>query len=157
MGLLYSSTGFVLQQCAYNNCVLHFSRIIEHKDLTIDDLIYTGEDKENDNPLMIAAKLRNKEIITTVFRSAKFKHSDNSKLCGELIHARNKDNQTLLAMVALQGIIFILFHQVERRLVSKSFSPSLQKLIREKVLFAGASFEGLSILELDYRFSNFSL
>ena len=106
MGLLYSSTGFVLQQCAYNNCVLHFSRIIEHKDLTIDDLIYTGEDKENDNPLMIAAKLRNKEIITTVFRSAKFKHSDNSKLCGELIHARNKDNQTLLAMVALQGIIF---------------------------------------------------
>ena len=111
MGLLYSSTGFVLQQCAYNNCVLHFSRIIEHKDLTIDDLIYTGEDKENDNPLMIAAKLRNKEIITTVFRSAKFKHSDNSKLCGELIHARNKDNQTLLAMVALQGIIFFIIFQ----------------------------------------------
>ena len=102
-----SSTGYVLQQCAYNNCLDHFSKIVENKDLTVDDLMYGDQGGEEntmrDNPLMIAAKQRHKDIVTSVLRSPKFQQSDNNNFLSELLHQKNEHNQTLLAMVALQG------------------------------------------------------
>ena len=103
---LYKHPGFVLQQCAYNNCLNHFAKIIENPNLTKDDLCY-NDDVVGDNPIMIAAKLRHKDLVSSILRSNKFQLTDNNEFLAELVHTRNAANQTLLAMVALQGILFL--------------------------------------------------
>jgi len=52
---------------------------------------------------MIAAKLRHKDLVSSVLRSNRFDGSDDIDFLAELIHSRNGSGQTLLAMVALQG------------------------------------------------------
>ena len=118
---LSSPSGYVLQQCAFNNCQDHFFKIINNYDLTVDDMMYneTGgdENKMMDNPLMIAAKQRHKDILTSVLRCPKFQMSEitsshkTESSVDELLHQRNADDQTLLAMVALQGsyLVHIFF------------------------------------------------
>ena len=51
---------------------------------------------------MIAAKLRHKDLVSDVLRSQKFVRMDPPFL-ENFIHSRNKYDQTLLHMVALQG------------------------------------------------------
>ena len=99
---LYQHPGFVLQQCAYNNSLNHFSMLIENPNLTKEDLCYK-DDELGDNPIMIAAKLRHKDLVSSILRSNRFTNSDNNDFLGQLIHTRNNAGQTLLAMVALQG------------------------------------------------------
>ena len=62
-----------------------------------------SDDKTGDNPIMIAAKLRHKDLVSSVLRSSRFDGSDDIDFLSELIHSRNASGQTLLAMVALQG------------------------------------------------------
>ena len=57
---------------------------------------------EGDNPVMIAAKLRHKDLVSDVLRSSKFVNTEPTYL-EQFIHSRNKYGQTLLHMVALQG------------------------------------------------------
>ncbi len=52
---------------------------------------------------MIAAKLRHKDLVSSVLRSTRFDGSDDIDFLAELVHSRNASGQTLLAMVALQG------------------------------------------------------
>ena len=52
---------------------------------------------------MIAAKLRHKDLVSSVLRSTRFDGNDDMDFLAELIHSRNASGQTLLAMVALQG------------------------------------------------------
>ena len=61
------------------------------------------DEDTGDNPIMIAAKLRHKDLVSSVLRSARFDGSDDMDFLAELIHSRNNSGQTLLAMVALQG------------------------------------------------------
>ena len=53
---------------------------------------------------MIAAKLRHKDLVSSILRSNKFENSDE-ELLGQLIHSKNKSGDTLLHTVALQGIL----------------------------------------------------
>jgi hypothetical protein len=99
---LYRQPGFVLQQCAYVNNETHFCKIAENPNLCEDDVQYRC-DKTGDNPIMIAAKLRHKDLVCAVLRSPKFANSDGGDLLRNVVHARNNTGQTLLAMVALQG------------------------------------------------------
>ena len=55
-----------------------------------------------DNPVMIAAKLRHKDLVSDVLRCSKLVNT-NSDYLQTFIHSRNKSGQTLLHMVALQG------------------------------------------------------
>ena len=66
-------------------------------------LFVVSDDETGDNPIMIAAKLRHKDLVSSVLRSNRFDGSDDIDFLGELIHSRNASGQTLLAMVALQG------------------------------------------------------
>ena len=52
---------------------------------------------------MLAAKLRHKDLVSSVVRSNRFDGTDDMDFLAELIHSRNATGQTLLAMVALQG------------------------------------------------------
>ena len=52
--------------------------------------------------MMIAAKLRHKDLVSDVLRSSKFINTEPAYL-EQFIHSRNKYGQTLLHMVALQG------------------------------------------------------
>ena len=52
--------------------------------------------------MMIAAKLRHKDLVSDVLRSSKFVNTEPTYL-EQFIHSRNKYGQTLLHMVALQG------------------------------------------------------
>ena len=61
------------------------------------------DEDTGDNPIMIAAKLRHKDLVSSVLRSTRFDGSDDMDFLAELIHSRNNSGQTLLAMVALQG------------------------------------------------------
>ena len=72
-----------------------------------------------DNPVMIAAKLRHKDLVSDVLRSQKFVRMDPPFL-ENFIHSRNKYDQTLLHMVALQG------PELEEGLVGTSGSVSLR-------------------------------
>lgn len=101
---LYRHPGFVLQQCAIVNNLPHFSRIIENPNVTEEDVHYRDEDS-GDNPIMIAAKLRHKDLVTSVLRAPRFQNdsADGNEFLRELIHYRNSRGQTLLSMVALQG------------------------------------------------------
>ena len=102
---LYRYPGFVLQQCAYNNSLFHFTKLIENPNLTKDDLCY-NDDELADNPIMIAAKLRHKDLVSSILRSNRFQNTDNNEFLADLIHTKNQSGQTLLAMVALQGNFF---------------------------------------------------
>lgn len=97
---LYRHPGYVLQQCAYVNNLTHFSKIIENPNVTEKDLCY-AEEKSGNNPIVIAAKLRHKDLVSSILRSNKFEGSDNAFL-ETLIHFRNKNGDTLLHTVALQ-------------------------------------------------------
>jgi len=66
-------------------------------------VIFFLDDKTGDNPIMIAAKLRHKDLVSSVLRSTRFDGNDDMDFLAELIHSRNASGQTLLAMVALQG------------------------------------------------------
>ena len=99
--ILYKNPGYILQQCAYVNNMFHFKKIIEHENLSEADLNYQEKETGN-NPLMIAAKMRHKDLLTSILRNPKFDGSDNVVLAN-LIHSRNKNQDTLLHTIALQG------------------------------------------------------
>lgn len=98
---LYRHPGYVLQQCAFANNLTHFSKIIENPAVTETDLCYP-EEKTGNNPIMIAAKLRHKDLVSSILRSNKFEGCENSFL-ESIIHYRNASGDTLLHTVALQG------------------------------------------------------
>ena len=101
---LYLTPGYVLQQCAKINNKAHFNKLINHPNITKEDVFeYTDGSVSGDNPIMIAAKLRHKELVSSVLRSHKFDTKDDNDFLDELVHMRNKEDQTLLAMIALQG------------------------------------------------------
>ena len=81
---------------------MHFGTIIENPEATIADLCYP-EDETGDNPIMIAAKLRHKDVLNSVLRSPKFDENCDRSILEHVIHYRNEHNQTLLHTVALQG------------------------------------------------------
>ena len=110
--LLNRHPGYVLQQCAINNNVTHFTKIIENPNCGLEDLTYSKHDASESNPIMIAAKLRHKDLVSSILRSNKFENSDE-ELLGQLIHSKNKSGDTLLHTVALQGTIYlkILYYQ----------------------------------------------
>lgn len=99
--MLYREPGYVLQQCAHNNNLAHFTKIVENPGITEADLCYPEEATGN-NPIVIAAKLRHKDLVSSILRSNKFEGSDNQFLA-DLIHSRNLSGDTLLHTVALQG------------------------------------------------------
>jgi hypothetical protein len=104
---MYLYPGFVLMQCAYVNNLVHFQKIIENPNVTEEDVQYKDK-ATGDNPIMIAAKLRHKDLVSAVLRSTRFLCIDgvgnvSDNVLSELIHAKNLNDQTLLAMVALQG------------------------------------------------------
>ena len=105
--LLNRHPGYVLQQCAINNNVTHFTKIIENPNCGLEDLTYSKHDASESNPIMIAAKLRHKDLVSSILRSNKFENSDE-ELLGQLIHSKNKSGDTLLHTVALQGTIYVL-------------------------------------------------
>ena len=57
---------------------------------------------KGDNPVMIAAKLRHKDLVSDVLRSSRFEQADDNLFLETFIHSKNKYNQTLLHMVAIQ-------------------------------------------------------
>ncbi|TRY68445.1 hypothetical protein TCAL_06832 [Tigriopus californicus] len=100
---LFVSPGFRLQQCAIINNLVHFTQIVDNPNLTEEDVQYPDQ-SHGDNPLMIAAKLRHKDLISASLRSTKFTTGgEDNAFLREVMHMRNKNQQTLLAMVALQG------------------------------------------------------
>ena len=100
---LFKHPGYRLQQCAYVNNALHFGTIIENPDVTMADLCYP-EDETEDSPIMIAAKLRHKDVLNAFLRSNKFDHENcDTEILEQVIHYRNKLGQSLLHAVALQG------------------------------------------------------
>ena len=100
---LYRHPGFILQQCAYVNNLDHFAKIINNPNLCEEDIHYRDE-ASGDNPIMIAAKLRHKDLVSAVLRSPRFQGDEDGKdFLPNLIHTRNSSGQSLLAMVALQG------------------------------------------------------
>ncbi|CAB4066236.1 ALDH5A1 [Lepeophtheirus salmonis] len=100
---LYKHPGYILRQCALINNLTHWTKILENPELTFDDLKYSEGDDMADNALMIAAKLRHKDLVSAVLRSNRLSEECNTLILSELIHLRNCSGQTLLAMVALQG------------------------------------------------------
>jgi len=98
---MFFETGYILQQCALANNIEHFKMVLESVSCTEDDLLYTDVET-GDNPVMIAAKLRHKDLVSDVLRSQKFMRMEPPFL-ENFIHSRNKYDQTLLHMVALQG------------------------------------------------------
>jgi len=98
---MFFETGYILQQCALANNIDHFKMVLESVSCTEEDLLYTDVET-GDNPVMIAAKLRHKDLVSDVLRSQKFVKMDPPFL-ENFIHSRNKYDQTLLHMVALQG------------------------------------------------------
>ena len=103
---LYKNPGYVLQQCAYYNNNYHFAKILGSSSLLPEHLCYIGDDKFGDNPIMIAARLRHKDLVCSILRSNKFQEGssvENIEFLKELLHMRNYAGDTLLSMVALQG------------------------------------------------------
>ena len=100
---LYRHPGYILQQCAHINNLVHFTKIIENPNVSEEDVQFKDDSKCGDNPIMTAAKLRHKDLVSSVLRSAKFQTNEGNDFLSDLIHTRNNSNQTLLAMVALQG------------------------------------------------------
>ena len=147
---LYKNPGYLLQQCAYYNNIFHFTKIIESPGLTGENLCYVEGDNLGDNPIMIAAKLRHKDLVCAMLRSNKFQEGcveENKAVLNELIHMRNKGNtstgepgDSLLAMVALQGPeleeqkLLILRKEiqihVESRLTHEADQIKLQRCLR---------------------------
>lgn len=140
---LYKNPGYLLQQCAYYNNIFHFTKIIESPGLTGENLCYVGSDSLGDNPIMIAAKLRHKDLVCAMLRSNKFQEGcqeDNKAVLNDLIHMRNKVGDSLLAMVALQGPeleeqkLLILKKEiqlhVESRLTHEADQIKLQRCLR---------------------------
>jgi len=110
---LFHQPGFVLQQCAYVNNQAHFCKIVENPNLSEEDMLYRCE-TTGDNPIMIAAKMRHKDLVSAVLRSPRFLNANgdsssagNVDLLRNVIHSRNYSGQSLLAMVALQGIEYM--------------------------------------------------
>ena len=101
---LFRNPGYVLQQCAYVNNLTHFSKIIENPNVTEKDLCYPEEESGN-NPIMIAAKLRHKDLVSSILRSNKFDGSTENDILTTLIHFKNHNQHSLLHTVALQGKI----------------------------------------------------
>ena len=100
---LFKHPGYRLQQCAYVNNALHFGSIIENPDVTMADLCYP-EEGTKDSPIMIAAKLRHKDVLNAFLRSNKFDYETcDTGLLDQVIHYRNELGQSLLHAVALQG------------------------------------------------------
>ena len=95
--------GYVLQQCAINNNVTHFTKIIENPNCGLEDLTYSKHDATESNPIMIAAKLRHKDLVSSILRSNKFENSDE-ELLGQLIHSKNK-TQDPISVTAKKNII----------------------------------------------------
>lgn len=102
MKKLFTETGYILQQCALSNNTQHFKLVLESPSCTEMDLMYR-DSETGDNPVMIAAKLRHKDLVSDVLRSPKFQFNDNSDFLKNFIHSKNKYDQTLLHMVAIQG------------------------------------------------------
>ena len=51
------------------NNLTHFSKIIENPNVSEEDVTYDEDGSEaRDNPVMIAAKLRHKELVSSVLR-----------------------------------------------------------------------------------------
>ena len=88
----------------------HFTKLIENPTITIEDLNYPEKDTGN-NPIMIAAKLRHKDLVSSILRSNKFEACDNDFLAN-LIHSRNLNGDTLLHTVALQGNHFLIARKI---------------------------------------------
>ena len=104
---LYRHPGYILQQCAHINNLVHFTKIIENPNVTEEDVQFKDDSKCGDNPIMIAAKLRHKDLVSSVLRSTRFQTNEGNDFLSDLIHTRNNNGQTLLAMVALQGTYYI--------------------------------------------------
>jgi len=99
---LFFETGYILQQCALANNIAHFKMVMDSVSCTDEDLLY--QDAETgDNPVMIAGKLRHKDLVSDVLRSQRFLKTEDSNFLERFIHSRNKYDQTLLHMVAIQG------------------------------------------------------
>merc|ERR1719458_44007 len=139
---MFHQTGYILQQCALANNVEHFKMVLESVSCTEDDLLYTDVET-GDNPVMIAAKLRHKDLVSDVLRSQKFVRMDPPFL-ENFIHSRNKYDQTLLHMVALQGPeleeqkLLILRKEIEIHcnngdLAHESDQRTLQRCIRKQL------------------------
>ena len=86
--------------------------------------------------MMIAAKLRHKDLVSDVLRCSKFVSQDNQFL-ENFIHSRNKYGQTLLHMVALQGPeleeqkLLVLRKEIEIHCISElTHEPDQLKLMR---------------------------
>ena len=154
---LYMNPGYLLQQCAYYNNIFHFTKIIESPGLTGENLCYVGSDTFGDNPIMIAAKLRHKDLVCAMLRSNKFQEGcqeENKAVLNELIHMRNKAGDSLLAMVALQGPeleeqkLLILRKEiqihVESRLTHEADQIKLQRCLRGQLK---SSAEAATVLE----------
>ena len=105
MEKMYRNPGYILQQCAFVNNLIHFSKIIENPNVTEKDLCYSEEQTGN-NPIMIAAKLRHKDLVSSILRSNKFDGNCDNTFLDQLIHSRNHNNDSLLHTVALQGKLF---------------------------------------------------
>ena len=75
--------------------------------MTVKDLCYSEEQTGN-NPIMIAAKLRHKDLVSSILRSNKFDGGSDNDFLEQLIHSRNNNNDSLLHTVALRGKITIV-------------------------------------------------
>jgi len=139
---MFHQTGYILQQCALANNVEHFKMVLESVSCTEEDLLFTDAET-GDNPVMIAAKLRHKDLVSDVLRSSKVTGTDTSFL-ETFIHSRNKSDQTLLHMVALQGPeleeqkLLILRREIEIHcnngdLAHESDQRTLQRCIRKQL------------------------
>jgi len=139
---MFHQTGYILQQCALANNVEHFKMVLESVSCTEEDLLFTDAET-GDNPVMIAAKLRHKDLVSDVLRSSKVTSVDTTFL-ETFIHSRNKSDQTLLHMVALQGPeleeqkLLILRREIEIHcnngdLAHESDQRTLQRCIRKQL------------------------
>jgi len=99
---LFHETGYILQQCALANNIQHFKMVMHSVSYKEEDLLFQDPDT-GDNPVMIAAQLRHKDLVSDVLRSPRFSRIDDCDFLEKFIHSRNKNDQTLLHMVAIQG------------------------------------------------------
>jgi hypothetical protein len=139
---LFFKTGYILQQCALANNIAHFKMVMESVSCTDEDLNYQ-DPETGDNPVMIAAKLRHKDLVSDVLRSARFSKTDDSDFLERFIHSRNNYDQTLLHMVAIQGPeleeqkLLILRKEIEIHCVSELTHESdqlkLQRCLRSQL------------------------
>ncbi|XP_023333011.1 uncharacterized protein LOC111704873 [Eurytemora carolleeae] len=139
---LFFKTGYILQQCALANNIAHFKMVMESVSCTDEDLNYQ-DPETGDNPVMIAAKLRHKDLVSDVLRSARFSKTDDSNFLERFIHSRNKYDQTLLHMVAIQGPeleeqkLLILRKEIEihclSELTHESDQLKLQRCLRSQL------------------------